>query len=372
MENLQQFERLRREGKGLVNLNPLQRGGILTEESRKALAEFGDGYAIYDVSPGLEVMDMPIVKKFIEETLPNFLGADIARITFGAREGIFTVISAVVKPGDSIIVDGNRHYTTVLAAEKAGLNIIEVPSSGPPEYKVDVDNYEDLIKKYKPSIILLTYPDGSYGNFPDAKKLGGIAKKYNLPLLIDGAYTIGRMPFSLKEVGADFVIGSGHKSMASSGPIGVLGMTKKWKSSLLKKSNKYPDKELNFLGSEVRGTPFATLITSFPSVAERLKHWDEEVKKARWFSKEMEKLGLKLFGEKPHRHDLMFFKADPFYQISLKHPKGRFFLYHELKKRGITGIKPGLTKQFKLSTYEISKEKLQYVIDSFKEILENY
>jgi Sep-tRNA:Cys-tRNA synthetase len=54
----------------------------------------------------------------------------------------------------------------------------------------------------------------------------------------------------------------------------------------------------------------------------------------------------------------------------LKHPRGRFFLYNELKKKGITGIKQGLTKYFKISTFDISKQDLKKVIAAFKEILE--
>jgi Sep-tRNA:Cys-tRNA synthetase len=370
MQNLKKFENLERKNKGLINLNPIQTGGKLTEAAKKALVEFGDGYSVYDISPGLELMEMPLIKKFIQEDLPKFLGTDIARLTFGAREGIFNAMHSIAKPGETILVDGNRHYTTIIAAERAGLKIIEVPNSGEPEYKINVEDYKNLIKKHKPAMILLTYPDGNYGNLPDAKRLGKIVAEFKIPYLLNCAYSIGRMPISARKIGADFVIGSCHKSMACSGILGVLGMNKKWEKIILRKSKTYPEKEIEFLGSELRGTAIATLMASFPEVSERIKKWPEEVEKAQWFSKEMEKLGLKQLGEKPHQHDLMRFKTDRFYEISKKHPKGRFFLYSELKKRGISGIMPGLTKMFKISTFGISKEKLQKVIGAFKEILE--
>ncbi len=368
--NLKKYENLKRENKDLINLNPLQTGGKLTGNAKKVLVEFGDGYAVYDLSPGLELMEVPLIKEFINEALPKFLGADIVRIILGAREGIFNVMHSITKPGDTILVDANRHYTTITAAERANLTVVEVPNSGEPEYKINAEDYEYLIKKHKPAMILLTYPDGNYGNLPDAKKLGAIAKRHQVPYLISGAYAVGRMPISMREIGADFIIGSSQKSMASSGSIGVLGMDKKWEKIMLRKSKRYPKIEIEFLGSELRGTAIATLMASFPAVAERVNNWGKEVEKVQWFSKEMEKLGLKQAGDKPHKHDLLFFKADPFYKISLKHSRGRFFLYHELKKRGITGIKPGLTKHFKISTYGIPKEKLQHVINAFKEILD--
>jgi len=230
------------------------------------------------------------------------------------------VMHSLAKPGDLILVDANKHYTTVVAAERVGLNIIEVPNSEHPEFIVDVNEYETLIKKYTPKLILLTYPDGNYGNLPDAKRLREIAQKYNIPYILNGAYAVGRMPISMDEIGADFIIGSGHKSMASAGPAGVLGMKKKWEETVLRKSSKYS----------------------------------------------------KQLGEKPHRHDLLHFDAPALYEISKRVRERGFFLYKELKERGIWGPQPGLARSFKLSTFAADKQQLGFVIDSFKVILNKY
>ena len=126
------------------------------------------------------------------------------------------------------------------------------------------------------------------------------------------------------------------------------------------------------MGCTVRGAPLLTLMASFPAVVERVRHWPEEVEKACWFSAEMEKLGMSQQGERPHNHDLMFFLAENLYQISLTAKKGRYFLYRDLKERGIGGIKPGLTRQFKLSTYGLAREELEKVLQAFGEIIESY
>lgn len=39
------------------------------------------------------------------------------------------------------------------------------------------------------------------------------------------------------------------------------------------------------------------------------------------------------------------------------------------KKRGIVGIKPGLTKNFKLSTYNLGDDELKAVVCAFEEII---
>jgi Sep-tRNA:Cys-tRNA synthetase len=372
-KTLQKLASLRRQHKGLINLMPLQTGGLLTDAARKALIEFGDGYSVCDFCEGsLCNVTNPPIRDFVKEILPQFLGCEVATITHGAREAKFMVMHSLTKPGDSIMVDASKHYTTIVAAERAGLNIIEVPNSGYPEFIIDVDEYAPLIKQYAPKLILLTYPDGNYGNLPDAKRLGEIAQEHSIPYILNGAYAVGRLPTSMDEIGADFIIGSGHKSMASAGPAGVLGMKKKWEETVLRKSGKYGKKEIELLGCTIRGVPIITLMASFPYVKERIQHWDEQVSKAQWFSAQLEKLGFEQLGEKPHRHDLLHFEAPALYEISKGVRERGFFLYKELKERGIWGPQPGLAKSFKLSTFAADRQQLAFTVDSFKAILNKY
>jgi Sep-tRNA:Cys-tRNA synthetase len=372
-KSLQKLSGLRREHKGLINIMPLQTGGILTDAAREALIEFADGYSVCDFCQGsLCDVTNPPIRDFVQELLPQFLGCEVATITHGAREAKFMVMHSLAKPGDSILVDANRHYTTVVAAERAGLNVIEVPNSGHPEFRVDVNQYAPLIKEQAPKLILLTYPDGNYGNLPDARRLGEIAREYSIPYILNGAYAVGRMPVSMEEIGADFVIGSGHKSMASAGPAGVLGMKKKWAEIVLRKSSKYRNKDIELLGCSIRGVPLITLMASFPYVKERVQHWDEQVSKAQWFSAELEKLGFVQLGENPHRHDLLHFDTPALYEISKRVREKGYFVYKELKERGIWGPQPGLARSFKLSTFAADKRQLGFTVDSFKAILSKY
>ncbi len=365
------FTDMKRENKDLINLNPLQTAGKLTKEAQKVLVEFGDGYSVCDFCDGvLDDIEKPPIKTFTREILPKFLNCDVVRITNGAREGMFIIMHSLTKPKDTILVDENAHYSCFVAAERCRINVVKVPNSKCPIDAIDVANYEPLIKKHKPKLILLTYPEGNYGNLPDAKKLGGIAKKYGVPYVLNCAYSIGRMPVNMKELGADFVVASGHKSMSASGPIGLIGMNKKYTDVVLAKSKDYPNKVIECLGCTSRGATIATLMASFPEVEKRVDRWDEELKKARWFCSELEKLGFVLIGQKPHKHDLMFFRTDILYEISKKHKKRGYFLYKELKKRGIIGIKPGHTKSFKLSTFGISRKDLVRVVKAFSEIIE--
>jgi Sep-tRNA:Cys-tRNA synthetase len=371
--SLQKLSGLRRGHKGLINLMPLQTGGMLTEPAREALVEFGDGYSVCDFCQGVLCnISNPPIRDFVQEVLPPFLGCEVATITHGAREAKFMVMHSLATPGDVILVDGNRHYTTFVAAERAGLNVVEVPSSGYPEFRIDVNEYAALIKQHAPKLMLLTYPDGNHGSLPDARRLGEIAQEYDVPYILNGAYAVGRMPISMEEMGADFIIGSGHKSMAAAGPVGILGMKRKWERVVLRKSAKHRNKDIELLGCTVRGVPVMTLMASFPSVKDRVDNWDEQVSKAQWFSAQLEKLGFIQLGDKPHRHDLLHFDAPMLYEISKRVRERGYFLYKELKERGIWGPQPGLARSFKLSTFAADRQQLGLVVDSFKAILSKY
>jgi Sep-tRNA:Cys-tRNA synthetase len=357
-----------------LNLNPLQRGGFLPLEARKALYEFSDGYSVCDYCAGrLDEVKKPSVAGFLDD-LAQFLNVDAVRTVHGAREGKYAVMHAICQPGDTILVDGNAHYTTHLAAERNGLNILEVPTSGHPDFEVQPDSYREVLDGLRdageePSLLVLTHVDGDYGNVSDSRAVGKISAEYGIPLLLNCAYSMGRMPIDAKKLKADFVVGSGHKSMAASGPIGVLGMKEEWAEKVLKRSSRHAVKEVEMLGCTSRGAPLATLMASLPHVIERVERWDEEVQKTRKFVAQMEKIGeITQIGVRPTEHDLVRFETPVFHHISEKHPRRGFFLYEELKKRNIVGIKRGQTQWFKCSVYGFTSQQVEYIARSFQEI----
>jgi len=358
-----------------LNLNPLQRGGVLPAAARKALYEFGDGYSVCDYCAGrLDQVTRPAVNSFLDD-LADFIDADAVRTVHGAREGKFAVMHALCERGDTVIADGNAHYTTHLAAERNGLEIAEVPSTGYPFYEIKPETYravlEEVTDRVDVKLAVLTHVDGNYGNLSDAEEVARICRKMGVPLLLNCAYSMGRLPVKLREIGADFVVGSGHKSMAASGPIGVLGMSSEWEDTLLRRSGRHEKKEIEMLGCTSRGAPLATLMASLPHVVERVSRWDDEIKKTRRLVSELEKMGgIKQIGNRPKEHDLVRFETPVFHDIASSHPRKGFFLYEELKKRRIVGIKRGQTKWFKCSVYGMTDEQVQYVIDSFRDIIE--
>jgi Sep-tRNA:Cys-tRNA synthetase len=87
----------------------------------------------------------------------------------------------------------------------------------------------------------------------------------------------------------------------------------------------------------------------------------------------MEKIGgINQIGVKPTKHDLVRFETPLFHQIAKKHPRRGFFLYEELKKRNIVGIKRGQTQWFKCSIYGFNYQQVDYIAHSFQEITKEH
>jgi len=287
-----------------------------------------------------------------------------------------------------VVVDSLAHYTSYIAAELNEMRIYEVPNSGYPEFRIEPEKYAETFERVKeetgkyPDLALLTHVDYRYGNVTDAKEVGKICREYGVPLILNTAYSSGIMEINGKKLNVDFIVGSGHKSWAATAPIGILATNYDFIDEVLRTSKvrgewsgrAFTKKEVALFGcSPVYGLPVMTLMASFPSVVKRVRNWEEEVKKARWFVREMEKIeGVQLIGERPKNHTLMQFESPAFHSVAKKHKKRGFFLYHELKKRGIVGVQPGMTKNFKINIYGLSWEEVEKVAEAFKDIAESY
>ncbi len=372
-----------------VNISPIQRGGTVPPIGRKAMISYIDGYSVCDFCMPpfrLDKIKKPDLAEFHEE-LAEFLGMDVARLIPGARRGFQAVVSSLVKAGDPVVVDSLSHYTVYLSIEQAGGRVFEAKSTGFPEYRLDPSAYEDAIKRAeretgkKPALAVLSHVDYSVGNLHDAKRIAETVHEHDIPLLLNCAYTVGVMPVNGRDLGVDIIVSSGHKSFASPAPSGILATTAEMAKRILRTSaivgdmsgKMFPAKEVELLGCTLMGGVSVVMMAVFPHIKERVGKWEEEVKKARWFSREMERIeGVVQLGMRPKEHTLIKFKTDSFHEVAKKHKKRGFFLYRELKKRKVFGVAPGVTETLKVNVYGLSWEQLRYVVECFHAIASKY
>ena len=371
-----------------INIDPIQSAGRLTPEARKVLIAYGDGYSVCDYcfKPfRLDYIKRPPVAEFMVE-LAEFVGMDVVRVVRGARNGFQIVSNALLEKGDVALVSSLAHYTLCIAIESVGALWKEIRVD---EHNViTAENTANKIEEVKaqtgklPKLVAISHFDYMFANEHDVYGIGKVCKEYDIPFLYNGAYTVGVMPVDGKKIGADFVVGSGHKSMAAPAPTGVLATTEDFADIVFATTKLKGDvtgrqfgiKETQLLGCTVMGAPLVAMMASFPKVKERVKHWDEEVEKSRFFIAEFLKIkGNKVSSEMPRKHTLTKVDTrDSFDLIAKTHKRRGYFLYDELTKRKITGIFPGTTREFKLNTYGLNWEQVKYLANAFKEIAEKY
>jgi Sep-tRNA:Cys-tRNA synthetase len=311
---------------------------------------------------------------------------DVARVVPGARRGFQAVASTIVNKNDSVIVSALAHYTEFLAVEAAGGIVKEIPVN---EHNiVTADLTAEKIEAVKretgklPVLVIIDHFDYQYANEHDVKDIAKVAHQYDIPFLYNGAYTVGIMPVDGKDIGADFVVGSGHKSMASPAPSGVLATTNEWAPKIFRTTQmvgdvtkrKFGIKEVEMLGCTLMGSTLIGMMASFPTVKNRVHNWEEEVKKSNYLIDGLLTVeGGKVLSEYPRKHTLS--KVDTsrnFDIIAQGHKRRGFFLSDELSSKGIVGEFAGATRVWKLNTYGLSWEKVRYVVDTFQDIAEKY
>jgi Sep-tRNA:Cys-tRNA synthetase len=233
-----------------------------------------------------------------------------------------------------------------------------------------------------PRLMMIDHFDYQFGNEHEVRGIGKVAKDYGIPFLYNGAYTVGVMPVDGKEIGADFVVGSGHKSMAAVAPSGVLATTEEWAERVFRTTEMTGDvtgkrfgiKEVENMGCTLMGGTLISMIASFPRVKARTAAWEEEVAKSNRFLRELSRIeGTRVLSELPRRHTLS--KVDTtesFDRVAKTHKRRGYFLSDELKERGIIGEFAGATRVWKLNTYGLTSDQVDYTAGSFLEIAEGY
>jgi len=371
-----------------INIQPIQAAGRLTPEAMKAVIAYGDGYSTCDWCRKpfrLDKIQRPPISEFHIE-LAKFVGMDQARVVPGARRGFQAVVNSIVEKGDSVIVSSLAHYTEFLAVEAVRGIAKEIPLNE--DNVITAENTAQKIEKVKketgklPKLIIIDHFDYMFGNEHDIRGIAKVAKDYDIPFLVNCAYSLGVMPIDGKEMGADFIVGSGHKSFASPAPSGIVATNHEWADKVFRTTQivsdvtkrKFGIKEIQMLGCTLMGANLIAMMASFPAIKERVKHWDEEIKKINYFVDEFLKIEAnKILSELPRKHTLT--KVDTtesFDKIAQTHKRRGFFFSDELKKRRIVGIFTGATRAWKMNTYGLTWDQIKHLAQAFQDIAKKY
>ena len=369
-----------------INIDPIQAGGKLTGDAIKAIIAYGDGYSVCDNcrKPNrLDCIAKPPIAQFHKD-VAAWLSMDEARMMPGARRAFQAVAHTYVKPGDPVLLTALSHYTEFLAVEESGGVPCEIPADA--DHKITPEaaaaKLDEVKKKFgrAPVLAFIDHVDYQYGNLHDFAGIAKVAHESDVPVLYNGAYTVGTMPVDGKALGADFVVGSGHKSMASPAPSGVLAVTAERAKEVFRTTQiegdvtkrRFGVKEPEMMGCTLMGATLVGMMASFPHVKERVKHFDKELENNRVVMEALLSItGTKILSEYPRKHTLT--RVDTlgsFDTIAGDHPKKGFYFSSALNDKGIFGIIPGATRVWKFNTYGITAKQARYLADAFVAVAE--
>ncbi len=157
--------------------------------------------------------------------IARLLGAsDPKRVIFSsnATDALNLAIKGVLKPGDHVV-------TTVMEHNSVRRPLHSLQSIGVHVTKVQADREgfvspEDVERAIQPTtrMIAMTHASNVNGAIQPVSDVARIARERGVLLLVDAAQTVGSLPFTMEEIGADLLAFPGHKGLM--GPPGTGGL----------------------------------------------------------------------------------------------------------------------------------------------------
>ena len=159
------------------------------------------------------------------EALARFFGAESPKqivFTNNSTESLNMAIKGLLEPGDHVVTTMLEHNSVLrplYEMEEQGVSLTIVKSN--PKGTISYEELEEAIQENTKAIIC-TNASNLTGNYVDIKRVGEIAKRKGVLLVVDASQTAGVYPIHVKEMNIDVLCFTGHKSLL--GPQGTGGM----------------------------------------------------------------------------------------------------------------------------------------------------
>lgn len=218
-----------------VNGHPLvYLDNAATSQKPKAVIDAIVEYYLHDnanIHRGVHFLSEKATEEFeaARKAVQRFLhAARPSEIVFvrGATEGINLVAQTYgrvhVKAGDEVVITTMEHHSNIvpwqlLCDEKgARLRVAPINQRG----ELILEEFERLLGP-KTKVVALGHVSNALGTVNPVAKIIKLAHAKNIPVLIDGAQAVPRMPVNVQELDCDFYVFSSHKAYGPTG-FGVL------------------------------------------------------------------------------------------------------------------------------------------------------
>ena len=166
-------------------LFPFERLGRATAV---AMSQLDPWSTVNDLAHGSHALRQQIALRYLIDGVQ--IGPDQIVITNGAMEALNLCLSAVCKPGDTVLVESPCFYACLQALERLGLHAVEVATD--PREGIDLEALEAAIVRHRPSAcwVMTNYQNPLGSAMDEAKKraLVALVTRHRVPLIEDDAY----------------------------------------------------------------------------------------------------------------------------------------------------------------------------------------
>jgi len=156
----------------------------------------------------------------------GFLNAtDPAEVIFtrNATEGINLVAQtfgrSVVGPDDEVVISAMEHHSNIVPwqllceEKKARLRVVPISDRG----ELDIDALGHLLGP-RTRLVSIVHMSNSLGTINPVQQVVELARRHDVPVLLDGSQAAYHMPVDVQAIGCDFYVVTGHKLY---GPTGI-------------------------------------------------------------------------------------------------------------------------------------------------------
>jgi len=159
---------------------------FIRDAAKRALAQ--------ELQPLQPIHGMPELRAAIAKRAKGDHGLDVGPeqvlVTTGGQEGLFLVMSALLDPGDEILVPDPRYTSYDQAIEHAGGVSVTVPTQPEEAFDLKASAIEPLITPKTKALLLVTpsNPTGGIITRGEAEKIAALARKHNFVVISDEIY----------------------------------------------------------------------------------------------------------------------------------------------------------------------------------------
>ncbi|WP_027385421.1 aminotransferase class V-fold PLP-dependent enzyme [Chryseobacterium gregarium] len=170
-------------------------------------------------SGGYEVAgrNAALLEQFYTETamLINGKPDNIAFATSATEAFVKALSSIMFEEGDFIITTDDDYISNQITflslQKKLKVNIIRMKNL--PDHELDLEDFENLIKKHHPKLVAVTHIPTNSGLIQNVAGVGKICRQYEVLYLVDACQSVGQMAVDVEKIGCDFLTATGRKFM---------------------------------------------------------------------------------------------------------------------------------------------------------------